>query len=66
MNRFSDVAVRAAQVATGVLGWSPDQFWQATATELAQALEGRAGPLPTAPLGRSELERLERGVVDAG
>lgn len=64
MTGFSDMAVRAAQVATGVLGWSPDQFWRATVAELAQALEGRAGPASPTPLDRGGLERLERGADD--
>jgi uncharacterized phage protein (TIGR02216 family) len=64
MTCFSDMAVRAAKMVTGRLGWSPDQFWRATMTELAQALEGRAGPASPGPLDRAGLERLERGAED--
>ena len=61
MQRFSDLARNAAQVATGQLGWSPEQFWQSTAAELAQAIEGRAGPAGPPPLDRRTLERMQQG-----
>lgn len=59
---FADVARTAATVATGILGWMPDAFWQATPIELQQALEGRFGVSPA--LGRQELERLREVLRD--
>ncbi|TPE58520.1 phage tail assembly chaperone [Sandaracinobacter neustonicus] len=64
MQLFADLARRAALVATGQLGWSPDEFWRSTAAELALAIEGRAGPGEPAPLDRRELERMQRGASD--
>lgn len=61
MQRFADLARNAAQVATGKLGWTPDQFWQSTAAELAQAIEGRAEPSGPPPLDRRALDRLQQG-----
>lgn len=43
MTRFADAAARAARVATGLLGWSPDSFWAATPADLLLALEGATG-----------------------
>ncbi|QMW23389.1 phage tail assembly chaperone [Sandaracinobacteroides saxicola] len=40
---FAGRALWAARVATGVLGWSPADFWAATPAELRLAVEGRAG-----------------------
>lgn len=61
MTRFSDLALAAGRVATGALGWSAEQFWRSTAAELTLALQGRIGPGEPAPLGRQDMEKLERG-----
>jgi hypothetical protein len=62
--RFSDTAREAAAIATGLLGWSPGAFWDATLPELRTALEGRFGTDGCAPLGRAELDRLQGGLRD--
>lgn len=64
MTSYAEFARLAARVATGVLGWSPDQFWSATPAELRLAIEGRLGSAP-ATLGTAELERLMREFPDA-
>jgi hypothetical protein len=63
MKDFSELARAAAALATGQLGWRPDEFWAATMAELRLAIEGRFGP-PVAPLARVELERLREGLAD--
>ena len=40
---FAAAAARAAGVATGLLGWSPDVFWRATPADLTLALRARVG-----------------------
>lgn len=63
MTRFSDVALAAARLATGRLGWTPEQFWAATVRDLVLALEGRCGGhVPGA--ARADLERLMREFPD--
>ncbi len=65
MTRFVDLARSAAALATGQLGWLPQQFWDATVVELRTALEGRFGAHAPEPLGRAEMAELERkGVAD--
>ncbi|WP_448582472.1 phage tail assembly chaperone [Thermaurantiacus sp.] len=64
MTPYAELARLAARVATGVLGWSPDQFWNATPAELRLALEGRLGSAPTA-ITEADLERLMREFPDA-
>ncbi len=59
---FASVARSAAMVATGLLGWPPEQFWRATPAELQLALEGRFGSAPA--LGRRELEQLRESLGD--
>jgi hypothetical protein len=66
MERFADLARSAAAVATGQLGWLPQQFWDSTVPELRTALEGRAGRGELAPLGRAELDELEKKVPQDG
>jgi hypothetical protein len=62
---FRPLARRAAGIATGQLGWTADAFWGATVVEFITALEGRLGGSPgTTPLGRGELERLRKGLLD--
>ena len=60
MERFAGLARTAAAIATGQLGWLPQQFWDSTVPELRTALEGRFGCGPSAPLGRAELDELEK------
>jgi hypothetical protein len=43
MTNFALLAQQAARIATGVLGWTPSEFWSATPVELITALEGRFG-----------------------
>ncbi len=64
MTSFAEFAGLAARVATGVLGWSPDQFWSATLADLRLAIEGRFGTSPAAGMA-AELERLMREFPDA-
>jgi hypothetical protein len=54
---FADLACAAARTATGLLGWSPDEFWQATVADLLLALDARAGP-DRACGSRADLARL--------
>lgn len=66
MLSFAEVAREAARVATGLLGWDPERFWQATPAELVTALEGRLRPAgEVRPLAGAELaqliERLDNG-----
>ena len=39
MDLFTDLAVRAAGVASAVLGWRPAEFWGATPAELLVSLD---------------------------
>ena len=43
MERFSESAARLAGLAGALLGWRPDEFWNATPAELALALEPVSG-----------------------
>ena len=48
---------RLSYVAARVLGWRPDEFWNATPAELAAALA--PDPQPAAsPLSRADMQRL--------
>lgn len=56
-DRFGPQAVRLFACAAQLLGWRPDDFWNATPAELATALT----PVDAAqalPLGRVDLEKL--------
>jgi uncharacterized phage protein (TIGR02216 family) len=62
---FSAAARRLAGTAGALLGWPPHEFWSATPDELAaviEAISGRRGD--GEPMGRPELERLERMFPD--
>jgi hypothetical protein len=61
---YAEFARVAARVATGVLGWSPNQFWGATLADLRLAIEGRFGATPAAGMS-ADLERLMREFPDA-
>ena len=39
MDRFGEAAARLCNAAAVLLGWRPDEFWEATPAELALALE---------------------------
>lgn len=57
----------AARVATGVLGWSPAMFWDATVAELLTAIEGRFGHEASGvslPLAIADLNRLKERFPD--
>lgn len=63
---FGDVALVAARVATGRLGWSVEAFWASTAAELVLALAGAAGDgaPQVEPLAGAELARLRERLGD--
>ncbi|NUR45285.1 MAG: phage tail assembly chaperone [Sphingomonas sp.] len=42
MERFGEAAARLCNAAAAVLGWRPQEFWDATPAELALALEAPA------------------------
>jgi hypothetical protein len=50
--------MRAAEVACGPLGWSPDAFWRATPAELGAALRGVTGGGGPDPVTGADLARL--------
>jgi len=39
MDRFGEAAARLCNAAAVLLGWRPEEFWEATPAELALALE---------------------------
>ena len=57
---------QCARIALGVLGWSPQAFWQATPAELMLAMEGITGgaSAPPAPLTRAEFDALQQRFPD--
>lgn len=63
MMDFGEAAARLSSVAAIVLGWRPDEFWNATPAELALALE------PPASVGNppdlSTIEELKRRFPDS-
>jgi hypothetical protein len=64
---FAAAARRAARVATGVLGWSPDSFWSATPADLLLALEGTLGrgdEMAASPVGADTLAALRKEFPD--
>ena len=62
---FSEAAARLAGLAGALLGWRPDEFWQATPAELAAVIAALAGG-GAAPMTRTELARLEERFPDGG
>lgn len=67
MAGFAALALAAARVATGVLGWSPERFWGATAAEVLTAIEGRFGDLAAGtvtPLAADDLRRMQERFPD--
>ena len=63
MTRFAEAALAAGRAACGVLGWTANEFWQATPAELALALSAisEPGAESASPLTGAELQDLERG-----
>lgn len=55
---FAAAAGRIAGIAGAVLGWRPDEFWQATPAELATVLAALAGGGDAPPPGASDRARL--------
>lgn len=55
--RFADAAARLAGTVPLLLGWLPDDFWNATPAELAAILAPQAGG-HIVPLSRGELNEL--------
>jgi hypothetical protein len=60
---FSDGAARLAGLAGGLLGWRPDEFWQATPAELATIVRALAGDGGGAASG-ADLARLKEMFPD--
>lgn len=57
---FSDGLPRLNAIASQMLGWRPDEFWQATPSELASAL-APPGALTSAPISLTDItQMLER------
>ena len=54
---FADGAARLAGQVPRLLGWRPQDFWDATPAELTAILTSFE-PAGTEPLSRSELDRL--------
>jgi len=54
-DRFAPGAARLAGLVPRLLGWNPEDFWNATPAELAAIL---APPPDGEPLARAELETL--------
>ena len=52
--RFGDSAAQLSGAASALLGWRPNEFWNATPMELALALQ-----LPRAPARGPDLETVE-------
>lgn len=61
---FSDSAGRLAGMAGALLGWRPEEFWQATPVELAAVLTALAGDGCATPVTRDELTRLKEMYPD--
>lgn len=55
---FSEAAARLAGVAGALLGWRPDDYWNATPAELAAVLGAMAGEMD-APASADDLARLK-------
>jgi uncharacterized phage protein (TIGR02216 family) len=55
---FGEAAARLCGAASLLLGWRPDEFWNATPAELAIGLEPLAAPVePPDPAAIDELRR---------
>lgn len=56
---FGGSAAELSSAAAALLGWRPDEFWQATPAELVLALEARVGRVD-APDGETMDELRKR------
>jgi hypothetical protein len=54
---FADGAARLGGLIPRLLGWRPDDFWNATPAELA-AILASSEPVAAPPLSRTEFEHL--------
>ena len=59
---FSEAAARLAGLAGALLGWRPDEFWNATPAELAAVIAALAGPGPL--VSPADLARLKEMYPD--
>lgn len=57
MERFSEAAARLAGLAGALLGWRPDEFWNATPAELGAVIGALAGPAEE-PVARADFKSL--------
>ena len=60
---FGDAAARLAGLATRMLGWPPQAFWETTPAELAAIFDNDDGQ-SDAPLSRAELDAMMEGEKD--
>lgn len=61
---FTDIAGRLSGMAGVLLGWPPDQFWQATPAELGAVLQALAGDAAPPPPTRDEIAQLMEAFPD--
>ena len=62
---FASSIEKLSGTVSAVLGWTPDQFWQATPAELATIFAVFAGSGPGhVPLGTEQLEKLKETFPD--
>lgn len=64
MGDFEGFARLLGLVALGKLGWSAEEYWQATPAELRMALQGRLAAAPGEPVRSVDLERLLKEFPD--
>ena len=60
---FSESAVRLAGLAGALLGWRPEEFWNATPAELGAILQVMAGDTEPSATG-ADLARLMEAFPD--
>ncbi|TMJ18695.1 MAG: phage tail assembly chaperone [Alphaproteobacteria bacterium] len=60
---FVSAAAKLAGLAGALLGWRPDEFWNATPAELATVIAALAGDEPK-PLDANDLARLKEMFPD--
>lgn len=63
MTTFAAGALRLAGFVARLLGWRPDDFWNATPAELAAILAPDAGET-SSPLNRDDLQHLMEQLPD--
>jgi uncharacterized phage protein (TIGR02216 family) len=62
IERFGAAATRLCNAASMLLGWRPDEFWNATPAELTLALQAPAGEADVPD--RTTIEALRRRFPD--